>query len=660
MKNLRHPAIPLVSVDPFLNIWSCCDNLTDDTTRHWTGRRHSLIGLIKIDGRTYRFMGKLSADNRSNRENKALTQTNVEVRPMSTIYTFENEIVRIKLSFVSPLLMSDLKLMSRPVSYINYQIECLDGKQHDVKLIFGADCEIATDNPMQEVCAHKYKNGIKVGRGETDVLKYSGDDHNIFWGWLHMFSPDGFVPELKTRTTLSMEADIRDYPSYGTDVKIGKPFSLLDNLVYITLSKEFELKTEEKGYVCLAYDDIHSINYMGKIVDAYYKKDGDTFYDVYQKAMTEYDEIMSKVDKAEEDIINKASALSEKYCDIVSLVYRQVIAAHKLTYDGEELQFFSKECFSNGCIATLDVTYPSIPMFLKYCPELVEGMMNPIFKFAVSDRWEFNFAPHDLGQFPLATGQVYGFEPFRIEPPVYFQMPVEESGNAILCVYSLCHYKNDFTYFVKHRDCLELWVKYLIEYGLDPQDQRCTDDFAGRLAHNCNLSMKAIMGIYAYGKCLEAIGDNGCEEYLKIAREYAKECEEKSKIGNHSKLAFDANETWSIKYNAVWDRLFKWNLFSDEFYKNEVNFYKGKVNEYGLPLDCRADYTKSDWQMWSVGLYNDKEYFNMIVDAMWKFLDETYDRVPFTDWYFTSDPKQKGFQNRTVQGGLYFPMLFEQ
>ena len=92
----------------------------------------------------------------------------------------------------------------------------------------------------------------------------------------------------------------------------------------------------------------------------------------------------------------------------------------------------------------------------------------------------------------------------------------------------------------------------------------------------------------------------------------------------------------------------------------EVEFYKTKFNEYGIPLDSRMGYTKSDWMMWTVCLTEDKEYRDMVVDSMWKFLDETTDRIPFTDWYETDVPQTAGwFRNRTVQGGLYAPLLFE-
>ncbi len=657
MKNLRYPAVPLVTVDPFLSLWSCSDKLYDDVTRHWTGRRHNMLGLIKVDETVYRFMGKAYADNSYNSEPQIIEQTDLKVYPMRTVYTFENNQIRLTLTFMTPLLTDDMKLMSRPVSYIDYKIEAIDGKEHKISLLFGLDCAISVNELSQKVTAGITENGIYCGRGKQDVLCASGDDHNIEWGWLHLFSPDGFTPEFTSQINLRKFFEVFwRFENKSGEIPLGEEVCLTNNVFYITLSKEFELKKEEKGLILIAYDDIHSIMYFNKPIDAYYKKDGDTFADVCKKAIVEYCDITTRVLKAENELMEKAKKISEKYCDIISLAYRQAIAAHKLTWDGEEIQFLSKECFSNGCIGTLDVTYPSIPLFLMTNPTLVEGMMNPIFKYAAMDDWEFEFAPHDVGQYPLANGQVYGINGDPGAPRSKYQMPVEECGNAILTVNAICHYKNDFSYFIKNKEMLEKWIKYLIKYGLDPENQLCTDDFAGHLAHNCNLSAKAIMGIAAFGKMLEKTGTDG-SEYIKTAKEYAAIWEERAFDKDHYMLAYECENTWSIKYNLVWDKIFGWGIFSDKVYKTEVEYYLKKINKYGLPLDCRSDYTKSDWQMWSVRLTDNRQYRDKIIEAIWDMLNNTPDRVPFTDWYFTSTAVMKGFQNRTVQGGLFIPMI---
>ena len=149
---LRAPAVPLVTVDPYFNIWSCADRLTDEAPRHWTGRRHPMTGLLKIDGSWRRFMGCASADNLHYfREADAMEQTDLVITPLTTKYTFETPQVVLNVTFFTPLLMDDLKLMSRPVSYIAYDIRSNDGADHQVEFYFDISSEVAVNDPSQSV-----------------------------------------------------------------------------------------------------------------------------------------------------------------------------------------------------------------------------------------------------------------------------------------------------------------------------------------------------------------------------------------------------------------------------------------------------------------------------------------------------------------------------
>jgi len=112
-----------------------------------------------------------------------------------------------------------------------------------------------------------------------------------------------------------------------------------------------------------------------------------------------------------------------------------------------------------------------------------------------------------------------------------------------------------------------------------------------------------------------------------------------------------------MKYNMVWDKLLDLKLFSQQVYDLELAYYKKMMCAYGLPLDSRCDYTKTDWQMWSTVLFDDAEYTDMIVSRMWDFMTDSPDRVPFCDWVFASHPKIRGFQARSVQGGLFINLL---
>lgn len=651
--NCKYPAYPLITCDPFFSVWSMSDTLYGDQTRHWTGSQHSMTGIITVDGVQKLFMGKLRHNPYYNSCGPSpIEQTGLQVTPLKTKYTFSDGQIELEICFITPLILTDLELMSRPVSYISYNIKSLDSKTHDCSVYIDFSSLMAVNKPDEEVLFGRTDRTVWCGRGERNMLEVSGDDHRINWGYLHVSSLDG---------ELGVTKDSMKHNAYKKDVLTDS--SIPDGLTKVSddFPAIFYKNTCQIGekpfasFICVAYDDIHSLIYFGKEVDAYYKKSS-SFTDMLNNSMDSYEDIIKKADIFEKDLLEKANSISSDYAKLVSIAYRQSVAAHKLVWTGDEGIFVSKECYSNGCAATVDVTYPSVPLFLIYNPTLVEYMLNPIFKMIELGKWNFDFAPHDAGQYPLLNGQVYGLEKNELQNSM--QMPIEECGNIILCIAAICRASGNTSYAQKHYNMLKQWADYLVQFGFDPENQLCTDDFAGHLAHNCNLSVKAIMGIAAWGMILDMSGnkDEGVK-YISKAREFAEKWKTEAADGDHYRLAFDKPDSWSIKYNLVWDKLFGLNIFDEDIFVSETSYYMKKINQYGLPLDSRSDYTKSDWQMWSTVLSDNNEYRDKIVSSMLKMLSDTNDRVPFTDWYYTTRAVQEGFQNRTVQGGLFINML---
>lgn len=131
-------------------------------------------------------------------------------------------------------------------------------------------------------------------------------------------------------------------------------------------------------------------------------------------------------------------------------------------------------------MGTVNVTCPTSPFFLFFNPDILQAMLTPILEYAASARWKFPFAPHDIGRYPLANGQVYGGG----ENSDLNQMPVEECDNMLIMVTALCKVPSDTGYAHRYWDTLSTWANYLLDKGLDPENQLCTDHFAGHLAHN--------------------------------------------------------------------------------------------------------------------------------------------------------------------------------
>lgn len=400
----------------------------------------------------------------------------------------------------------------------------------------------------------------------------------------------------------------------------------------------------------IGYDDIYSVQYFGENLRPYWNRKGDkTIFDQFRSAATDYNKLMMRCYEFDRQLMTDAIAASgQKYAELCAMVYRQSIHAHKLIEaPNSDILWLSKENNSNGSIGTVDITYPSSPLYLIYNPLLAEGMMNHIYYYSESGRWTKPFPSHDVGTYPIANGQTYGGD-----------MPVEEAGNMIILTAAVCHVKGDASYAEKHWETLTTWTDYLVEFGLDPQNQLCTDDFAGHFAHNINLSAKAIMGIASYGRLAQMLGrDEIAEKYTAIAKDMAAMWVKMADDEDHYRLTFDKPGTWSQKYNLVWDQLLDLNIFPESVMDKEIAYYLNRQNQYGLPLDSRELYTKADWIIWTATMTDNEEEFNALIDPLYRFYDETEDRVPASDWIWTHIPYHKGFKARSVVGGFYIKLL---
>lgn len=625
--NLRVPCTPLITVDPYFSLWSPSDELNEKTTVHWTDSPNTLNGFVYIDGEEYRFMG--------DGEGKAMRQEYKDVSALVTDYLFSCDKIVLSLSFFTPLFTDDLYRLSRPVSYLRVKYDSGDGEKHDVKVKLCASEEFCIDRKGAEevqteaVTTPGGLNGAKMGSRAQKMLSRCGDDLRIEWGYFYL---------------------IADKAEISTEQADGMTF----------VTAEIALEEEKEQDVLFAYDDISSLVYFGENIEAYWKKKGISILEAADEAYGEADDILALCREKSEKLFDDAEAAGgEKYAELLCLAYRQVIAAHKLAVDGDgEIIFISKECFSNGCAATVDVTYPSSPMFLLYNTELLKGMLRPIFKFTRGDEWEFDFAPHDVGTYPILNGQKYGKGGKRYTYREA-QMPVEECGNMLIMCANISMLDGNTDFADNYADILSDWVKYLVKYGADPENQLCTDDFAGHLAHNCNLSLKAIMGIAGYAKILSMKGEaEQAEKFMNIAREMAQSWTNRAANEDGSfRLAFDKPGTFSMKYNIIWDKLWGTGLFAPSVLYSEFSSNKKHINAYGMPLDNRKTYTKSDWLVWTAAMAPTKEEFEEFIAPLWKAYNLSPSRVPMTDWYDTVTSVVVGFRNRTVQGGLFIKLL---
>jgi hypothetical protein len=791
----KAPAYPLITHDPYFSVWSFTDKLNASPTKHWTGSNQSLTGLLKVDGKVYRFLGgqeenyitvlptsdetaytmkysesapaagwekagftdaawktgtapfgdgqattqwkskdlwvrrtfnltktdfnnlklKIMHDDdvevylngkniyscecfngkfinvpvdhkllqkgqnilaihvRNNtggqwldagliyeqpvvamQQIQAAKQTDVKISATQTSYSFDCGNVALDLNFASPLLMDDLDLLSRPVSYVTFKLQARDGKTHNAEVYFGASTDLAVNTSAQEVTAKATQsNGLAIlqaGTAAQPVLKKSGDDVKIDWGYVYVaaaqnYGAKQYISSAQAAQQGFVTGTASSAVKAGSAPLKGKKLVLSTVLPIHLNGTAFTTQT-----LLIGYDDLYSIQYFGKNLRPWWNSKGDqTIQKQLKLAHDQYASVMAK-STAFDAAFHAANlkAGGEHYAELSDLSYRQSIAAHKLLKSPEgEILFMSKENFSNGSINTVDITYPSAPLFLVYNPDLLKGMMNGIFQYSESGKWKKPFAAHDLGTYPLANGQTYGED-----------MPVEEAGNMVILAAAIAKAEGNAAYAKKHWATLTTWAEYLSKEGLDPANQLCTDDFAGHLARNANLSVKAIVALGGYGMLAEKLGQaDVAAKYKTMSKEMAQKWMALADAGDHYALTFDNKNTWSQKYNLVWDKVLQLGIFPKEVYKKEIDFYLGKQNKFGLPLDSRKTYTKSDWIMWTATLADNQDDFQKFVDPIYKYALETPTRVPLSDWHETTDGKQVGFQARSVVAGYAIKLL---
>ena len=586
-----------------------------------------------------------TAESRTIKEAKQLS---VDIKAMETKYQFSCGKADLELTFTSPLLIKDLALLSTPISYISYKVKSNDGNKHQVSVLLSASSDIATDQPTQQVTARASATGnvklLQTGTVEQPILMKKGDDLRIDWGYFYVGASKDYSQQYISADEKSGISQFLQNKYQGPTEKAGKRL----NLNTVVSFGQVGAQPVEK-FMLLGYDEVYAIQYFGKNLRPWWNKNGNrSFSELMNTAAINYNTVIKKAEQFQDTIYTDAKkAGGEAYAKLCELVYRQSIAAHGLVESPQkELLFLSKENFSNGCIGTVDLTYPSAPLYLAYNPELEKGMMNGIFYYSESGKWTKPFAAHDIGTYPQANGQVYGED-----------MPVEEAGNMVILAAAIAKAEGNAGYAKKHWSTLTTWAQYLEKEGFDPANQLCTDDFAGHLARNVNLSAKAIMALRSYAYLAEVLGHKAdADRYLTRSKEMMENWIKMSGDGDHFSLTFDKKNTWSQKYNLVWDKVLDFHLFPESVFEKEISYYLTKQQPYGLPLDSRKTYTKSDWIIWTAVMAKENEFEKFILPLQ-KYAEETTSRVPISDWHETTNGKQVGFQARSVVGGYYMKVL---
>ncbi|MDR0542333.1 MAG: DUF5127 domain-containing protein [Dysgonamonadaceae bacterium] len=568
---------------------------------------------------------------------RTAVQKSVDVQPTQTKYVFECGNVELKLNFIAPFLMDNLDLMGRPVNYIAYETTSLDGEEHQIEIYFEAYPEWACtkrNRPSQTEC---YRKDNMLFTKTGSIVQKILDRDAEGWGYFYLN-----VEEKNATYDVGYPAIMRR--AFLETGHLQENAKSEENAV-MAISQALGKSKTTSGKISLGYDNVYAIRYFGENIRPYWnRKENKTIEQVFRDANREYRSIAEKCNRLDYEIMAKATELGGKeYAGLCALAYRQTASSYKLVESSEkERMLFGID------MGVADMFFPASPLFLYFNTELVKALMNPVFYYSESGQWKKPYPAHDVGLYPLANGQGFGAD-----------LPVEDAGNMLILAAAIATIEGNAGYAAKHWEMLSLWTRYLLETGVYPENQTTSDNFAPSYSQNTNLSVKAILGIASYGRLAAMLKQKESgESYIVKAKEMAKEWEQAANARDHYKMAFgQADSTWSQKYNLIWDKVLNLNIFSPSIAETEIAWYATKLNEYGLPLDGREQYAKTDWSLFTAALASDSASFRKFVVPVYRFMNETTYRDPMPDLYNTDEPTHRMFFARPVVGAAYIRML---
>jgi hypothetical protein len=493
----------------------------------------------------------------------------------------------------------------------------------------------------------------------------------------------------------------------------------------------------------LSYDDLgKSARYFGKELPEYWRRNGRiTHADMMMRVRMNYSALLQRCEHFDGLMVKELTAAAgsaegaEDLAAIGALSYRQVLGDNSLVwFDGklfaEQQQqqqqqqqqaavaagdmkphnkraeagapfLLVKGLGSSGDTGTIDDNYPAAFFYLWRQPELLNALLRPINIFmqnstfvSASAPWPLNvtwkeqYSIHYLGQYPIAELQCWDN---HYDGSSFCEgMPLEMTADNLQMTAAAALATGNMSTALEFWPLLQQYADYLVEHGLDPALQPCSDDYEGPSARNANLAAKAIVGIGAFAALCEQTQQPKCAaKYMQIARLFASNWTHLAGGGRayndngHSSATGETGvgaavgtkrasvrdygraDSWSQKYNLLWDRVLGLGLF-DAAIETECGLYMSDAGpnattvamrqKYGWYLDDRSEndtrhLTNSGWSEWTAAMCGPAAVADLYARIK-RFAQDTPDRWALTDYYNAADGRRLGFEGRAQMGGF--------
>ncbi|KAF7776020.1 hypothetical protein Agabi119p4_4413 [Agaricus bisporus var. burnettii] len=655
------PSFPLAVRSPYLSAWLPQGSgaaLNDVWPTFWTGQTLGWAGFVKVDNNAYSFLGTPNVPNAA--FSKAV-QKSSKFTATQTTFVLSAGPVDLTITFLSPVEATDLLKQSTPFAYMAVSASSTDGAAHRVQVYSDISAEWVSGNNglaanwttstgsvithqvqlvnqavLSEVNDHtQYGSAFYSTLSTSGVTWQSGEDISV----RAQFINNGRLPN--TRDT-NFRAINDAWPVFAISHDLGNVRAATTPVV----TSVGHIRDPALRYIVAGGGT--------QLRSSYFLSRFSRPADLISEFLNDFPEALDRSNALDAKVNSDASRISSDYAAIVALSVRQAIAATEITisrnsngsFNVNDIIIFMKEISSNGNINTVDVIFPTWPLLLYLNPQLGKFLLEGLFRYQATGQYPNKYSIHDLGaSYPNALGHNDG----RDE-----RMPVEESGNMIIMSLSYVQRTNDQSQIRQYSALLDQWAQFLIEDSLIPENQISTDDFAGPLANQTNLAIKGIVGIKAMSEIASLLGDQAkSNNYSAIAADYVTQWRglARSTRGPHLTLSYNDADSWGLTYNLFGDKLLGLNLFPQDVYTTQTAWYKTVARPFGVPLDTRHTYTKTDWEIWTASIATDTSVRDLLISSVRKYASSGLASQPFGDWYETTNGAPQGFRARPVVGG---------
>ncbi|KAL1665470.1 hypothetical protein GGF50DRAFT_114109 [Schizophyllum commune] len=623
--------VPLVVRTPHLNAWFWNSSAV---SYEWPffgiddGKILGWSGLVKVDGTTYNFLGKVPDVN-------GTVVTSSRLTPTRTIVTSRVEdILQLNVTYLSPIEPDDLVLQSLPFAYMAVSVSSLDEKPHNVSLysdVSGEWLSAHTFNKIVWNTTHEDLFTFHTSRREEPkpMEENSGvaEDSTLYFG-MAVSSP---ALSWRTNSDVNSRATFEEATDLGNSANLTyRPIQNPNDCQWPVFAIAYDLGTvtDESSEVIwgigVARDRIAEAQTGSSPQEDryhYYLSHYGSSSEAFEDFLQSYDNASARADALDRKIMSAALNESAEYADLIALGTRQVLAAFEVTiskgadgYNVSDVQAFMKDSGTSQGVNDVMVMYSAWPAILYISASWAGYRLEPLLRYEGSSAYSSNVAAQDMGsKHPVVLG--------NMPPTTGYPYSIEATASMLILTYSHALMSGDGAMLHNYYHVFEPWASYLTDNALRPGADQTTAEGDDGLNH-VNLALKGIIGVQAMSLISAALGkDDDASVYANHAASMIEKWIDTARLEDHVDYIYNDPYTTGLLYNLFADKLLRTAIIPDNIYQNQTNYYSSKLGEdvgWGLPYNGPSEtIIRSDLTLLTAAAMSDTQTRDVLVQSTW-------------------------------------------